>query len=100
VLQVRGDLRVDRQLALLLADVELGPDALAVPVVQGQRDRAAAGDRQLAVPAAPHLEDLVLLAQQQEPEAGLVPHAGQVAVVVDPVVVAVRVERLGHAVAG
>ena len=88
VLEVDGDLGVERETSALLAHVDLGPDALAVPVVDGLERDEARLDGERRRPAAADLEDLRPVAEQQEPEAVPVPGARDVAVVVDAEVVA------------
>src|SRR5690606_29766100 len=79
VLQVDGDLGVEREPSRLLAEVDLGPDALAVPVVDGLERDEPRLQRQRGRPAAPHLEDLGAVAEQEEPEPVPVPRARDVA---------------------
>src|SRR5690606_6264229 len=64
-----------------------------VPAVDDVQQRGAGVDGGRRRPAAPHLEDLLELARDDDPERVAVPARGEVAVVVHDVLVALAVEE-------
>ncbi len=74
--------------------VRLGEQLDPVPLVEQQRERAAAVDVEAAVHVQPGLQDLAPLAVEEEEHAALLPAHDQVAVLVDRVLETELVQQL------